>query len=197
MKASLDKVVKIAEIIGSLGIVISLIFVSIQYQNNSLALQTSTANSVNANIADWYTAFFENAEASEAFMKFVSAPESVTPSERFRAIMRLHSLNLHLQNALYLEGKGVLDENLRKTISMAVYSGLGSPGFYVFWEQRKDMYTEFIEWYTELYGGKVPKGKDLYDFMEAKLGKVQRGRFKGYRLIHSFEQDLDITPNDI
>ena len=144
MKASLDKVVKIAEIIGSLGIVISLIFVSIQYQNNSLALQTSTANSVNANIADWYTAFFENAEASEAFMKFVSAPESVTPSERFRAIMRLHSLNLHLQNALYHEGKGVLDENLRKTISMAVYSGLGSPGFYVFWEQRKDMYTE--EW---------------------------------------------------
>jgi hypothetical protein len=59
------------------------------------------------------------------------------------------------------------------------------------------MYTEFIEWYTELYGGKVPKGKDLYDFMEAKLGKVQRGRFKGYRLIHSFEQDLDVTPNDI
>lgn len=58
MKASLDKVVKIAEIIGSLGIVISLIFVSIQYQNNSLALQTSSANSVNANIADWYTAFF-------------------------------------------------------------------------------------------------------------------------------------------
>ena len=36
MKASLDKVVKIAEIIGSLGIVISLIFVSIQYQNNSI-----------------------------------------------------------------------------------------------------------------------------------------------------------------
>jgi len=63
--------------------------------------------------------------------------------------------------------------------------------------KRKDMYTEFIEWYTELYGGKVPKGKDLYDFMEAKLGKVQRGRFKGYRLIHSFEQDLDVTPNDI
>ena len=44
MKASLDKVVKIAEIIGSLGIEISLNFVSIQYQNNSIALQTSTAN---------------------------------------------------------------------------------------------------------------------------------------------------------
>ena len=150
MKASLDRLVKISEIIGSLGIVISLIFVSIQYQNNSLALQTSTANSVNANIADWYTAFFENSEASEAFMRFVSAPESVTPSERFRAIMRLHSLNLHL------------DENLRKTISMAVYSGLGSPGFYVFWEQRKDMYTE--EWRTfveELIQSKKDRNQNL------------------------------------
>ena len=63
--------------------------------------------------------------------------------------------------------------------------------------KRKDLQNEFIEWYTELYGGKVPKGKDLYDFMESKLGKCQRGRFKGYRLIHSFEQDLDVVPNDI
>ena len=63
--------------------------------------------------------------------------------------------------------------------------------------KRKDMYTEFIEWYTELYGGKVPKGKDLYDFMESKIGKCSRGRFAGYRLIHSFEQDLDVVPNNI
>ena len=63
--------------------------------------------------------------------------------------------------------------------------------------KRKDMYTEFIEWYAELYGGKVPKGKDLYDFMESKLGSCVRGRFKGYRLIHSFEQDLDVEPNNI
>uniref|UniRef100_A0A6C0ENJ3 SF3 helicase domain-containing protein n=1 Tax=viral metagenome TaxID=1070528 RepID=A0A6C0ENJ3_9ZZZZ len=63
--------------------------------------------------------------------------------------------------------------------------------------KRKDLQNEFIEWYTELYGGKVPKGKDLYDFMESKLGKCDRGRFKGHRLIHSFEQDLDVVPNNI
>jgi len=63
--------------------------------------------------------------------------------------------------------------------------------------KRKDLQNEFIEWYTELYGGKVPKGKDLYDFMESKLGKCERGRFKGHRLIHSFEQDLDVVPNNI
>ncbi len=63
--------------------------------------------------------------------------------------------------------------------------------------KRKDMNNEFIEWYTELYGGRVPKGKDLYEFMEFKLGKPDRGRFHGYRLIHSFEDELDIKPNSI
>jgi len=63
--------------------------------------------------------------------------------------------------------------------------------------KRKDMNNEFIEWYTELYGGRVPKGKDLYEFMEFKLGKPDRGRFHGYRLIHSFEDELDIKPNNI
>tara|TARA_R110002153_G_scaffold168615_5_gene321383 strand:+ start:1657 stop:4470 length:2814 start_codon:yes stop_codon:yes gene_type:complete len=64
--------------------------------------------------------------------------------------------------------------------------------------KRKDMYNEFNLWYSELYGGKIPKGKDLYDFMGKKLGKIDsRGRFKGWRLIHSFEDELDITPNNI
>jgi len=63
--------------------------------------------------------------------------------------------------------------------------------------KRKDMQNEFSEWYSELYGGKIPRGKDLYDFMDSKLGKCIRARYKGYRLIHSFEQDLDVVPNNI
>jgi len=63
--------------------------------------------------------------------------------------------------------------------------------------KRKDLQNEFIEWYTELYGGKVPKGKDLYVFMDSKLGKCERARYKDHRLIHSFEQDLDVVPNNI
>ncbi len=138
----LDRLSKVAEIVGSLGIVISLFLVSVQYKNNSLALETSTANSVNANIADWYNSFFENTQETETFLKFLADPDSVSQTEKFQSIMRLHSLNLHLQNALYLERQGVLDENLRKTISMAVYSGLQQPGFYYWWNQRKSMYTQ-------------------------------------------------------
>jgi hypothetical protein len=65
--------------------------------------------------------------------------------------------------------------------------------------KRKDMYNEFNLWFQELHGGKIPKGKELYDFMEKKLGRPdgRKGKYSGYRLIHSFEDDLDILPNNI
>lgn len=145
----LNRLSKIAEIVGSLGIIISLVFVSIQYQKNAIALKTSTANSVNANIANWYSFIADNNDTSETLIRFLEDPESVSTSERFQAIMKLHSLNLHLQNAFYLEKNGVLDSSLRKSITMAIYSGLNQPGFYFFWEIRKDTYTEAYQSFVE------------------------------------------------
>ena len=65
--------------------------------------------------------------------------------------------------------------------------------------KRKDMLNEFNLWFQELHGGKIPSGKELYDFMEKKLGRPdgRKGKYSGYRLIHSFEDDLDILPNNI
>ena len=66
--------------------------------------------------------------------------------------------------------------------------------------KRHDVLHEFTEWYGELYGGKVPKGKELYEFLDEKLLKSNRLHervWKGYRLIHSYEDDLDIEPNNI
>ncbi len=138
----LKKTSKIAEIIGSLGIVVSLIFVAIQYEKNSVALKTSTANSVNSNIANWYSSIADNSNTSKTLIRFLENPEGVSTSERFQAIMKLHSLNLHLQNAFYLEKNEVLDSSLRKSITMAIYSGLNQPGFYFFWNIRKGTYTD-------------------------------------------------------
>lgn len=147
----LKKSSRVAEIIGSLGIVVSLVFVAIQYEKNSIALKTSTANSVNANIANWYSSIADNSKTSETLIRFLENPESVSTSERFQAIMKLHSLNLHLQNAFYLEKNEVLDSSLRKSITMAIYSGLNQPGFYVFWDIRKETYTdEYQEFVQEI-----------------------------------------------
>ena len=64
--------------------------------------------------------------------------------------------------------------------------------------KRSDAYSEFQEWYSELYGGKVPSGKELFEYMETKLGRPGKLGWKGFTLYHSYDLvDDDIQPNDL
>jgi len=67
--------------------------------------------------------------------------------------------------------------------------------------KQRDVLEVFKEWYLELYGGKIPKGKDLYAYLEKKIGKPVRGRgYIGYKLIDptidELEDDDDFQSND-
>lgn len=65
--------------------------------------------------------------------------------------------------------------------------------------RKTDVLHEFQEWYAELYGGKVPSGKELYEFLEKKLGKPTPSGWKGWNLYHSYDlvDDDEIAPNGI
>ncbi len=61
---------------------------------------------------------------------------------------------------------------------------------------RTAVKEEFERWYTDLYRGAAPQGKDLYDFLDKKIGKVINRYWVGYQLNYSTEDD-DIEPNGI
>jgi len=65
--------------------------------------------------------------------------------------------------------------------------------------KKRDVLNEFQEWFSELYGGKVPTGKELYEFLEKELGKPTRLGWKGYKLYHAHDlvDDMDIQPNGL
>ena len=65
--------------------------------------------------------------------------------------------------------------------------------------KKRDALNEFQEWYSELYGGKTPSGKELYEFLEKSLGKPTRLGWKGYKLYHAHDlvDDADIQPNGL
>jgi len=65
--------------------------------------------------------------------------------------------------------------------------------------KKRDVLNEFQEWFSELYGGKVPTGKELYEFLEKELGKPTRLGWRGYKLYHAHDllDDMDIQPNGL
>ena len=59
--------------------------------------------------------------------------------------------------------------------------------------KKKEVYDEFKMWYQETYGKSVPKGKELYDFLDKKLGKPKRDGWYGYRIKYDDDEDEDET----
>ena len=47
--------------------------------------------------------------------------------------------------------------------------------------KRTEVYAEFKLWYQQTYGKNVPKGKELYDYLDIHLGKYKNG-WKGYEI---------------
>jgi hypothetical protein len=55
MKYSLKKIALITEIIGGVALFVSLIFVGVQFKENTTATRSATANAANAITVSWYT----------------------------------------------------------------------------------------------------------------------------------------------
>lgn len=55
--------------------------------------------------------------------------------------------------------------------------------------RKTEIYSEFKTWYQETYGKNVPKGKELYNFLDKKLGRSGTGGWKGYRIKYDMEEE--------
>jgi len=93
--------------------------------------------------------------------RFVADPQSVTPDERFQAVMNLHALMLILQSSFYLEEEGTLSPQIHRSMIKAMTS---EPGVRYFWEQRKQIFDNenFIAYIEELLVDGYTHSKDLY-----------------------------------
>ena len=60
----LKKLSKIAEIISSLGIIISIIYAAFQFNENTKALRSSNANNIISSITNWYAELANNKQSS-------------------------------------------------------------------------------------------------------------------------------------
>ena len=122
MKYSLKKTALIIEIIGGISIIISLLFVGIQLRESSKATRSATAASTVSEVTSFYSNLGNNTEGSHIFYEFMMRPDSLSPSERFQAVMNSHGIMLTIQNSYYLVEEGTLDEKIKESLVASIYA---------------------------------------------------------------------------
>jgi len=149
MKLKLSEIANIAEIVGALAIVISLIYVGIQVTDSTRAVRSSSANETAMAISSWYIELGTSQQSSAIFRTATTNPESLTEDEMFQYIMQIHGLFLQFQNVYYLSQQGTLDVELQESITNTILGVREQPGFIIYWSQRKDVFKPSFKLYVE------------------------------------------------
>lgn len=140
MKLNLTDWASIAEVVGAIAIVISLIYVGVQVNDSTRAVRSATANATSTAISSWYSDIGTSLQASEVFMKGIANPESLTPVETAQFIYLTHGLFFQYQGAYYLAEEGTLDTELQQSLVNTLLGVREQPGFLMYWEQRGSLF---------------------------------------------------------
>ncbi len=144
MKPRLSQLAQIAEIIGAVAIVISLVYVGIEISENSRAVRSAMANQSTTAVSTWYTTLGSNEQASRVFHVGLAEPEQLSEEELAQFIYLAHGLMLEYQSAFYVSREGTLDLALQDSITKSLSASAHLAGFQLYWEQRAEIfYPEF------------------------------------------------------
>ena len=157
---------KIAEIIGSAGIIISLLYASIQFKENSKAIRSSNANQIISSITTWYSELANNEQSSKIYYQFFIDPKILSPEERFQCVLNLHALILNFQNAYYFDKDGTIDSRINKSIASIMKAAKDSKGFKYYWDMRKESFApEFVSYVNTFLEDKTIETKmnEIYE----------------------------------
>ena len=57
--------------------------------------------------------------------------------------------------------------------------------------KKDELYQHFSAWYKEHYGRNVPKGKEIFDFINKKYGKCKKKIWEGIKIIYTYDDDQE------
>jgi hypothetical protein len=142
MKLKLKQWAQIAEVIGALAIVVSLIYVANEVRHNTAATQAATFQQMVQQSASSLIAIAADAELADLQRRGIRDAKSLTEQEEFRLFLITRAQWRGMEGAFFQKQHGVLGdaewESYRNTMCQELISILG-------WEEhRSALSPEFV-----------------------------------------------------
>jgi len=172
MQHKLSDWANIAEIIGAVAIIISLIYVSIQVRDNTNAIRSAATNDAATAMQSWYMSIGSNEQTSIVFYNGMTSPDTLNREQMFQFIMITHAAFLGFQNSFELAEQGTLDPEIRDSITNTLLATKDLPGYKIYWRQRGPLFNQrFREFVDKLNSRPESASAEVY---QAKSGEPEQ-----------------------
>lgn len=157
------------EILGAVGVIITLIYLARQIRQNTRATRLATAQSISAAARDWNRPLLLDPELAWTFQVGTEDPTKLDEKEQARFIELCFSLFRMFEDAHYQHQQGALDADIWKGYERLYATYAKAPGFQAYWKRRKETFRpefrDFIDGYgpagVDTWGGLKGEGKYL------------------------------------
>lgn len=138
---NLDKSYQISEIVASVAIIISLVYLAMQIQQNTQAIRLTAGNHA-AEQAKTLFVVSADPEHRELVYRAWQDPESVQGIDRFGFFGIMHGYFRTLENVYYQQVDGILDPRLWDGLYRSIRFLMTVPGVQFYWNLRQDWYSD-------------------------------------------------------
>ena len=162
-KIKLKQWANLAEIIGALAVVVSLVYVGIQVNDSAGAVRSSAANDVNVALQTWYMEVGADQQTSTIVYRGLMSEQALPEEKEFQFLMMLHGFFLGAQNSYLMAVEGTIDEELVDSLTVVIIGINNLPGMKRYWRQRKSyLHAGFAEWVEQILAQGGEETMDLY-----------------------------------
>ena len=138
----------IAEIVASVAVIASLIYVAVQIRQNTSTNKLIAAQNLSHGVRDGTAIAAANSDLADIHLRGMKDVESLSPPERHQFYMYLNNTYRVYESALYQHTQGVVDEPVFTAIIGNMHIAMKTLGYQAFWRERKSIFSkEFQDYY--------------------------------------------------
>lgn len=139
----------IAEILGALGVIASLLYLSRQIHQNTQATRLAMSHSLATAVRDWNRPMVTDPDLAITFQRGVEDPAQLDDTERSRFMQMCFSFFRMFEDIHYQFSHGALERDVWEAHAKNYGTYAKSPGMQAYWRRRREIFRpafrEFID----------------------------------------------------
>jgi hypothetical protein len=139
---SFDAIGNVAELISSIAVLISLIYLAVQIKKSTETARTSTYHSIVSAFGDMNQTMASVPDLSFLYVRALEEFESLDESEKARISQLFYSTFRYFENMFYQHEKGYLEDDVWVGWERLMVTYFRRSGFQIWWSMRRDVFSK-------------------------------------------------------
>ena len=146
-----DALAAIADAIGTIVVVISLIYLSIQVRRQTVETKLATGIELTNQLNDVYANLSDNGELADLFYEGLSDFDSLSPGKKIQLSTYFSRLLRVMEGMFYQQQHGRIEAKIWQGLDRAIQDFCRYPGIQCWWESRRHWFSDEFAAYLSNY----------------------------------------------